>query len=369
MFGPVRRADQVIQLGLGFCAFSPLSFALEAAPTDARSGGRNMTDNIGISRRGLLAATGAVLAAPGLALAQSRYPDRPIQLVIPWPAGGSADAQLRSIAELVGKALGQPMVVQNRPGAGGTLGPLTVAQQARPDGYTLTQMHLSVLRRPWMMRTPGWDPIGDFTHIIGMTGWLFGTAVKADSPLKSWQDLIAYARANPGKLTYSTSGIGTTNHLAMESIQEIEKISLTHVPFRGANEGVTAVLSGQVDMICDSSTWAPNVEAGQMRALAVWSAERAPRFPAVPTLKELGYDMVVASPYGVSGPKGMDPGIVRVLHDAMKDALFSPENTRIRSQFDMPLVYQDTESYRRFIVERVEYEKTMVRRLGLTLDG
>jgi tripartite-type tricarboxylate transporter receptor subunit TctC len=155
----------------------------------------------------------------------------------------------------------------------------------------------------------------------------------------------------------------------MESIQEIEKISLTHVPFRGANEGVTAVLSGQVDMICDSSTWAPNVEAGQMRALAVWSAERAPRFPAVPTLKELGYDMVVASPYGVSGPKGMDPGIVRVLHDAMKDALFSPENTRIRSQFDMPLVYQDTESYRRFIVERVEYEKTMVRRLGLTLDG
>jgi len=141
------------------------------------------------------------------------------------------------------------------------------------------------------------------------------------------------------------------------------------VPFRGANEGVTAVLSGQVDMICDSSTWAPNVEAGQMRALAVWSAERAPRFPNIPTLKELGYDMVVASPYGVSGPKGMDPGIVRVLHDAMKDALFSPENTRIRSQFDMPLVYQDTEAYRRFIVERVEYEKTMVRRLGLTLDG
>ncbi|MFM7416163.1 MAG: tripartite tricarboxylate transporter substrate-binding protein, partial [Alphaproteobacteria bacterium] len=101
----------------------------------------------------------------------------------------------------------------------------------------------------------------------------------------------------------------------------------------------------------------------------VWSAERAPRFPAVPTLKELGYDMVVASPYGVSGPKGMDPGIVRVLHDAMKEALFSPENTTIRGRFDMPLVYHDTESYRRFIVERVEYEKTMVRRLGLTLDG
>ena len=149
-----------------------------------------------MTRRAWLAATGAALAAPSLALAQGRFPERPIQLVVPWPAGGSADAQLRSIAEIAGKALGQPMVVQNRPGAGGTLGPLTVAQQARPDGYTLTQMHLSVLRRPWMMKTPGWDPIGDFTHIIGMTGWLFGTAVKADSPLKSWQDLLAYARAN-----------------------------------------------------------------------------------------------------------------------------------------------------------------------------
>ena len=321
------------------------------------------------SRRLLLAAGAATLAAPGISRAQGRYPDRPIQLVVPWPAGGSADVQLRSIGEIVAKALGQPMVVQNRPGAGGTLGPMTVAQQARPDGYTLTQMHLSVLRRPWMMRTPQWDPIGDFTHIIGMTGWLFGTAVKADSPFRTWQEMIAYARANPGRLTYTTSGIGTTNHLAMESIQEKERVQLTHVPYRGSNEAVTAVIGGQVDMVCDSSTWAPFVEAGQMRALSVWTAERVGRFPNVPTLKELGYDMTVTSPYGVSGPKGMDEGIVRILHDAMKEALMSRENTEVRARFDMPLVYQDTQTYRAFIAERVEYEKAMVRRLGLTLDG
>lgn len=327
------------------------------------------TTRIAPTRRLLLAAGAATLAAPGIPRAQGRYPDRPIQIVVPWPAGGSADLQLRSIGELVGKALGQPMVVQNRPGAGGTLGPMTVAQQARPDGYTLTQMHLSVLRRPWMMRTPQWDPVADFTHIIGMTGWLFGCAIKADSRFSTWQEMIAYAKANPGKLTYTTSGIGTTNHLAMETIQEKDGVQLTHVPYRGSNEAVTAVIGGQVDMVCDSSTWAPFVEAGQMRALSVWTADRVARFPNVPTLKELGYDMTVTSPYGVSGPKGMDEGIVRVLHDAMKEALMSRENAEVRARFDMPLVYQDTQTYRAFITERVEYEKAMVRRLNLSLDG
>jgi tripartite-type tricarboxylate transporter receptor subunit TctC len=321
------------------------------------------------TRRLVLAAGAAALAAPGLARAQARFPDRPIQLVVPWPPGGSADAQLRSIGEIMGRALGQTVVVQNRPGAAGTLGPLAVAQQARPDGHTLTQMHLSMLRRPWMMRTPGWDPVNDFTHIIGMTGWLFGCAVKADSRFRTWQDMIAFAKANRGRVTYATSGIGTTNHLAMESIQEKEGIELTHVPFRGSNEAVPAVLGGQVDMVCDSSTWAPFVEAGTMRALSVWTAERVPRFANVPTLKELGYDLVVTSPYGVSGPRGMDEGIVRVLHDAMRDALMTLENAEIRNRFDMPLVYQDTQTYRAFVAERVDYEKAMVRRLNLSLEG
>ncbi len=322
-----------------------------------------------VSRRLLVLSGAATLAMPGIPRAQGRFPDRPIQLVVPWPAGGSADVQLRSLGDIAGRAVGQPVVIQNRPGAGGTLGPLAVAQQARPDGYTLTQMHLSVLRRPWMMRTPGWDPVADFTHIIGMTGWLFGTAVKANSPFQSWQEMIAHARANPGRLTFTTSGIGTTNHLAMETIQEKEGVQLTHVPYRGSNEAVTAVLAGQVDMVCDSSTWAPFVESNQMRALSVWTAERVRRFPTVPTLVELGYDLTVTSPYGVSGPKGMDEGVVRVLHDVMKDALMTPENAEVRSRFDMPLVYRDTQAYRAFIAERTEYEKAMVRRLNLSLDG
>ncbi|WP_240782678.1 tripartite tricarboxylate transporter substrate binding protein [Roseococcus sp. SYP-B2431] len=319
-----------------------------------------------MNRRSLLALP--LLAAPAVARAQARYPERPIRLIIPWPAGGSADAQLRSIGELATRALGQPVVIENRGGAGGTLHAVHLAREARPDGYTLGQMHLSIVRRPYLVRTPQWDTTTDFTHIIGMTGWLFGVAVKADSRFQTFQEMIAFARANPGKLSYSTSGIATTNHLAMEDIVARERVELTHVPFRGANEGVTAVLSGSVDMIADSSTWAGNVEAGQMRLLCVWSAERAPRFPNVPTLKELGYDMVVTSPYGVSGPPRMDSGVVKVLHDVMRDALMSPENTRVRAQFDMPINYLNTEQYQDFILRRAAYEREIVTRLGIRME-
>jgi tripartite-type tricarboxylate transporter receptor subunit TctC len=320
----------------------------------------------GTPRRTLLGLAGAALAAP--ALAQSRYPDRPIRLIVPWPPGGSADAQLRSAAEIAGRSLGQQVVVENRAGASGTLGALYLTTQARPDGYTISQMHLSIVRRPYIVRNPPWDPVNDFTHIIGMTGWLFGIAVKADGPIKSWADYIAYAKANPGRLTYTTSGIATTNHLTMEELSAKEGLELVHVPYRASNEAAVAVASGEVMSVADSSAWAPLVDGGQLRLICVWTGERSPRFPEAPTLKELGHDMVVTSPYGVSGPKGMDAGVVRVLHDALKAALFDPANTRVRAQFDMPLEYYDTEGYRSFIARRAEYEKTMAERLNLRID-
>jgi tripartite-type tricarboxylate transporter receptor subunit TctC len=315
----------------------------------------------------LAAAAGGGLAAP--ALAQSaRYPDRPIRLIIPWPPGGSADAQLRSLAEIAGRALGQTVVVENRPGASGTMGAQFVTGQARPDGYTITQMHLSIIRRPFIVRTPPWDPVRDFSHIIGLTGWLFGICVKADGPIKSWKDYVDYARANPGRLTYTTSGIATTNHLTMEDLAAREGIELVHVPYRASNEAAVAVASGEVMSVADSSAWAPLVDGGQLRPICVWTAERSPRFPDAPTLKELGHDMVVTSPYGLSGPKGMDPGVVKTLHDALKTALFDPANEKVRSQFDMPLEYYDTEAYRDFVARRAEYEKMMAERLKLRID-
>jgi tripartite-type tricarboxylate transporter receptor subunit TctC len=319
-----------------------------------------------IGRRTALALGGATLAAP--ALAQGKFPDRPIRLIVPWPPGGSADAQLRSLAEIAGRRLGQNIVVENRPGASGTLGALHLATQARPDGYTISQMHLSIIRRPYLVRTPPWDPVADFSHIIGLTGWLFGVCVKADGPIKTWADYLAYARANPGRLTYATSGIATTNHLAMEEIAAREKVEMVHVPYRASNEAAVAVASGEVMSVADSSAWAPLVDGGQLRPLCVWTAERSPRFPDAPTLKELGYDMVVTSPYGLSGPKGMDPGVVKVLHDALKEALFDPANAAVRAQFDMPLEYYGTADYRAFVQRRAEYEHAMAQRLNLRID-
>jgi tripartite-type tricarboxylate transporter receptor subunit TctC len=314
----------------------------------------------------LLGLAGAALAAP--ALAQGRFPDRPIRLIVPWPPGGSADAQLRSAAEIAGRALGQQILVENRAGASGTLGALYLATQARADGYTISQMHLSIVRRPYIVRSPPWDPVNDFTHIIGMTGWLFGIVVKADGPIKSYADYIAYAKANPGRLTYATSGIATTNHLTMEELSVKEGVELVHVPYRASNEAAIAVASGEVMSVADSSAWAPLVDGGQLRVICVWTADRSPRFPSAPTLKELGHDMVVTSLYGVAGPKGMDPGVVRVLHDALKTALFDPANARVRAQFDMPLEYYDSEAYRGFIARRADYEKAMAKRLNLRID-
>ena len=319
-----------------------------------------------LPRRALLALGGAGLAAP--AIAQPGFPNRPIRLLVPWPPGGSADGQLRSLADVATRLLGQPVLVENRSGARGLLAAQALLQAA-PDGYTLAQHHLSVLRHPFMTRARSWDPVADFTPVIGLTGWLFGVVVRADSPIRDWEGYVAAARARPGTMTYSTSGIGTSNHIAMEDLCARLGIQMVHVPFRGTTEGVTALLGGHIDSIADTSAWVPQVEAGQFRLLCVWSPERAARFPAVPTLRELGIDLAVTSPYGIAGPKGMDPGIVRALHDAFRAALMSPENTAVRERWDMPLAYLDSAAYAGFTASRTAYEKEMVARLNLSADG
>ncbi len=315
----------------------------------------------------LLALAAAGLARP--ALAQGRYPDRPIRLVVPWPPGGSADAQLRSLAEIAGRELGQTVVVENRPGASGTAAALPFAQgQVKPDGYGIMQMHLSIIRRPFLVRNPPFNVTEDFTPIIGLCGWLFGIVVNVNSPIRTLKDYFAYAKANPGRLSYTTSGIATTNHITMEDLARREGVELLHVPYRASNEAALAVANGEVMSTADSSAWAPLVDAGKLRVVCVWSAERSPRFPDAPTLKELGYDMVVTSPYGLAGPKAMDPGVVKVLHDTLKKGLFEEANTKVRANFDMPLEYYDTAGYRDFVARRAQYEKQMAERLDLRID-
>ena len=318
------------------------------------------------NRRAAFGLGASLLAAP--ALGQGRFPNRPIRFITPWPPGGSLDVLQRSMFEVVRKDLGQPILSENLPGARGTRAATFLVTQGVPDGYTLAHHHLSVLRHPFLTRQPSWDPVNDFTYIMQFSGFTFGTVVRNDSQYQRLSDVFAEARRKPGELTYSTSGIATTNHIAMEDLLRREKAEMTHVPYRGAQEGVTALLGRQITMVADAQAWRPQVEAGEFRLLSVWTRERLGGFPNAPTLNELGYDMVVTSPYGVVGPRGMPGEIVEILHNAFKKAWEDESSQAVVRRWDMPREYLNTADYLAFVKARVEYEKEWVQRLNLSID-
>ncbi|MDF3063181.1 MAG: tripartite tricarboxylate transporter substrate binding protein [Microvirga sp.] len=315
-----------------------------------------------VNRR-MLALALAALALGGSALAQD-YPAKPVTLIVPWPAGGSTDVAMRAIAEAASKHLGQPIVVDNKAGGSGTVGPATMAATGKPDGYTIAQIPITVFRLPLMQKTT-WDPLKDFTYIVHLTGYTFGITSNAESQFKTWNDVVEYAKANPGKVTYATPGAGTSLHIGMEQIAAKAGIKLTHVPFKGGAETNAAVLGGHTTLQADSSGWKPLVEAGKLRLLAIWTANRSKNWPDTPTLKELGYGFVFDSPFGIAGPKGMDPKVVAKLHDALKKAIDDPAVQEQLAKYDMVVNYKNTEEYRKFVAESVETEKKVLSDLGL----
>ena len=321
------------------------------------------------NRRRFVAGTavaGAAIALPGLVQAQA-FPSRPIKYICPWPPGGSTDAVMRALAESAGKVLGQSIVIENKPGAGGTLGANEMVN-ARPDGYTLTQLPHSVFRIPHMQKTQ-FDTLKDFTWIICLTGYTFGLVVPADSPLKTIKDLVTWAKANPEKLTYGSTGAGTSPHLAVEEFAQRAGIKLTHVPFKGNAENMQAILGGHIMAASDSTGWAPHVESGKLRLLATYGSKRTKRWPNVPTLDELGYQTVSDSPFGVGGPKGLDPAVVKTLHDAFRKTLDDPAVLASFERYDQSVIYMNTETYTKFARDSFTSEKALIERLGLAGKG
>ena len=213
-----------------------------------------------------LAFVASAALVPATAFAQA-YPTKPITMVVPWPAGGSTDIVMRTISEAAAKHLGQPIVTDNKPGASGTLGPAVVAATGKPDGYLLAQMPITVMRLPLMQKT-AWDAIKDFTYVVHLTGYTFGITTKGDGQFKSWKEVVEFAKANPGKVTYATPGAGTSLHIGMEQIAAHSGIQLTHVPFKGGAETNAAVLGGHTTLQADSTGWKPLVDGGQLRLLA-----------------------------------------------------------------------------------------------------
>ena len=298
--------------------------------------------------------------------AQGQYPARPVTFIVPWPPGGSTDLSMRAISVIAEKHLGQRIVIDNKPGVGGTMGAQALAQNARPDGYTIAQMPITVFRHPHMMKT-SYDPMTDFTWIIHLTGYTFGVVVRADSPFKTFKDMVDYARANPGKLTYGTPGTGTSLHITMEQIAQRENIQWVPVPFKGGADNMASLLGGHTMALADSTGWAEQVDAGKMRLLVTWGAQRTKRWPAVPTLKDLGYPIVSNSPYGLAGPKGMDPAVVKVLHDAFRKALEDPEYQKTLEKFDQEAYYLDSAGYAALAKKTFEEEREAIKALGLKM--
>jgi tripartite-type tricarboxylate transporter receptor subunit TctC len=292
-----------------------------------------------------IAAAGMLISA---AAGAQEYPTKPITLIVPWPAGGSTDISMRAIAESASKVLGQPIAIDNKAGGSGTVGPATMVAGAKPDGYTIAQIPITVFRLP-LMHEVSWNPDKDFTYIVHLTGYTFGVTTSAESPFKTWKDVVDYAKQNPGKVTYATPGAGTSLHIGMEQIASMAGIKLTQVPFKGGAETGAAVLGGHTTLQADSTGWKPLVEAGQLRLLAIWTANRSKVWPDVPTLKELGYPFVFDSPFGIAGPKGMDPKIVQILHDAFKKALEDPAIIATLERYDMVPRYMSTDDYNKAV--------------------
>jgi tripartite-type tricarboxylate transporter receptor subunit TctC len=319
-------------------------------------------------RRTLIAAAmalpmlGALIPATGFAQA---FPNKPITLIVPWPAGGSTDRHLRAIADIAGKHLGQNVVVQNQPGGGGTLGPGNMALNAKPDGYTIAQFPMGMLRIPHMQKT-AWHPINDFSFIMGVSGYTFGFVVKSDSPYKSFADYMEAARKAPGKIDYGSTGTGTSPHLLIEEIADAAKVQLNHVPFKGNADLMTAVLGGHVMAGSDATGWDKYIDGGQMRLLATFGEKRTKRWPNVPTAKDLGYNVVGNSPYGFVGPKGMDPAVMKILHDAFKKAMDDPKHLEVLDQLNQDLWYRSGEDYAKWARETFAKDKALIERLGLS---
>ena len=318
-----------------------------------------------IGRRQLVlgALSATALTATSSRLSAQTWPERSITFICPWPAGGTADQSMRALCSVAARVLGQSIAVENKVGASGMIGAKALAS-AKPDGYTIGQIPISVTRFS-QLGTLAADPRKDFTYIARTSGQTFGIAVPANSPFKTLKDFVAYAKANPGKVSYAHAGVGGATHVGMEEFASVAGIQFNHVPYKGGSEALQGVLGGHVDALADSSSWAPHVEAGKLRLLATWGELRTARFKDVPTLRELGYDVVVDAPNGIGAPKGLDPAVAAKLRDAFRQAANSPEFKAVIDKLDAPLLYLDGPDYEKYVHTVYQKETVLIDKLKL----
>jgi tripartite-type tricarboxylate transporter receptor subunit TctC len=318
-------------------------------------------DAIKMSRRRALAGAAALMLP--LNAVEAKFPEKPVMFLCPLPAGGLLDTHMRFLAERVASTVGQPVLVDCKPGATATLAAANIVH-SRPDGHALATMMVTSLRYPYYNDTP-WHPLRDFTYIIGLSNVVVGIVVRADSPWQTINDLIEAGRKQPEKLNFGTSGLGGTGHLLAIDIETTTGARFTHIPFKGGPETIASVLGGHIDFMCDGAAWAPAVDSGKLRLLALATEQRTRRYLDIPTLRERGIDAVGWSPYGVVGPKGMPDDVVSAVHDAFKKAMDSPDHAALLDRFVQEEWYRSPADYRAWAEDYYASVKPSLIRAGL----
>ena len=306
-----------------------------------------------------------LILVPVFAFAQ-QYPTKPVNLIVTFAPGGTLDASTRMLAVKAEKFLGQPLVVSN---VGGGAGSVALGQvvKKRPDGYDITSCTSTGIIRLPQLRSVPYSP-EDFIPIMHFAAVQSGVVVKSDSPYKTFSDLVEYARKNPGKANYATSGVVSPMHMAMEFVADKEKIQWTHVPYAGGAPGLAAVLGGHVTAMSDSTEWLPHVKEGSLRLLVTHGERRMKSLPNVPTMRELGYDFINETVFMIAAPKGTPAPVIKKLDEALHKGMEDPEfiNTIAAMEFDV--TYRNSADLKKYLDDAYNRFGAMIKKLGITKE-
>jgi len=292
----------------------------------------------------------AAIAAIDIAHAQA-YPAKPIRLVAGFPPGGGIDFTARLVAQHLGDALGQPVVVENRPGAAGVQAAADLARAA-PDGYTLIVANIGPFAlAPSMMAKPPYDPVRDFTPVNQLVSTYFVAVVPASHPARTLREFVDWAKANEGKVNFASGGNGSITHLNGELLNQIAGTKMVHVPYKGSAPAVTDLIAGQTHLLIDvGNVLTPHVKSGRLRAIAVTSAERDPQLPDVPTVREAGFPALETAGWqGIVGPANMPRDVVDRLSSELRRVLAKPEVRQKFAEAGTPVSDKDSAGFAAFI--------------------
>jgi tripartite-type tricarboxylate transporter receptor subunit TctC len=305
------------------------------------------------------AAAGVTAARPARA---DTFPSKPIILILPFPPGGSFDPVLRALCNAAGQDLGQPIVLMHKPGGGGVTGTASLATMTESDGYSLAVMHNSVIRQPLLMKT-AWDPLKDFTYLVGLADLSTGVSVAADSKWQTLAELLADAKSRPGVINWANVGAISVNRIVAERLAKSAGVRFNMIPFKGGSEAFQALIGHHIDVYGDPG-FGPMAASGKVRVLATFTEQRLKRWPQVPTVKELGHNFVIESPVGLVAPKNLDPAIAARLHAAFKKATDDPDYRRVLEEFDLSPHYRSAQEYRAYAAAQLAKEKAMLAESG-----